>query len=351
VAESEPPEETSEPEDKPKTVPLSWLGTNNPMPSQYRTRVVEKRIEVEKRVEVPIFQPPQIIKEPSLSTNLGIALRDWVKSRANSFWGNLRSDVAFCREAFRTDLSESRWSGMTAAVTHVHKLLNWALGLGVPAGIIALYIAYIYPLAGPVGTVIVVLSLLVLASLVTIRVTRKLYEKTLTSLLETQGQVASLTAASKDHARLIEAARTAMATARREIAVLEQQQIKPKVDITKKRTVMDITPEELVELFKNNSKERVKELLTEYLGKWMYASGVTIKHYMYGQEADETTVVLKTSDVQVYARFSEWRQASRVLHGGNGVRVKVLGRIDEIQEGLVNLAECEVVEMKLPPPK
>lgn len=142
----------------------------------------------------PEAQPPQIItiKEPSFTQNLYVEVRNWSKSKAKSSWHNLRSDVVFCREAFKAALSESRWSRMIAAVTHVHKLLNWSLGLGVPAGIIALYVAYIYPLAGPVGTIIVVLSLLVSASWVTIRVTRRLYETTVASSLHSQSELIGL---------------------------------------------------------------------------------------------------------------------------------------------------------------
>src|ERR1044072_4710514 len=116
---------------------------------------------------------------------------------------------------------------MIAPVPHVHKVLNWFLSIGVPAGIIALYVAYIYPLVGPVGTIIVVLSLLVTASLVTIRVTRKLYGKTLITLSETQEQ-----------ARLVQVARTAVATSRREQTKLEErlkqleERLKPKVEVS-----------------------------------------------------------------------------------------------------------------------
>jgi hypothetical protein len=187
VADSEPPEETPapEPEDKPKTVPLGWLGTNNPMPPSYRTHVIEKR------VEVLMPQPPQIItvKEPSLSTNLAIVVRDWLKSGVRSFEGNLQADTAFCSDAFKATFAESRWGKMIVAVTHIHKLLNWLLGLGVPAAIIGSYIKFVYPIAGVTGTVIVVLSLLVFASLVTVRVTRKLYDKTVDLSLEAQGEL------------------------------------------------------------------------------------------------------------------------------------------------------------------
>jgi hypothetical protein len=132
----------------------------------------------------------RVIKEPSFTQNLYLEARNSFTSGIKSLRANLRADTAFCREALAATLTESRWGRMIATVTHVHKLLNWLLGLGVPAGIIALYVAYIYPLAGPVGSIIIVLSLLVSASLVMIRVTRKLYDKISNALGDAREQVA-----------------------------------------------------------------------------------------------------------------------------------------------------------------
>ena len=85
----------------------------------------------------------------------------------------------------------------------------------------------------------------------------------------------------------------------------------------------------------------------------MLASGITVKSYMYGPKDDETTVVLQTGNVHVNARFPNFSQASRIhlahLETG-GARVKVFGRIDEIEHGMVNLGDCEIVDLKLPSP-
>lgn len=174
----------SDSDDKVTKVPVGWLGTNNPMPTYGRIHVVEKRVEVEKLVKV---------MEPSLSTNLAIEARDWIKSRTKSVWSNLRADITFCRDAFTAAFAEGWWSKMIATLSHLNKIVSAVLGTTLLAFILGLYVIYFYPVAGKSGTAIIGLLLLILGLLVTIRVTRRLYEKTSISATETQGQLLTMT--------------------------------------------------------------------------------------------------------------------------------------------------------------
>ena len=149
----------------------------------------------------------------------------------NLFGAIFKADAALSRDAFKLAFSEGWWSKVITVLRQAHNSVSWVLGTGLLAFILGVYVAYIYPVVGKRWTAITALSLLVFCLLVTIRVTRKLYEKTSTSFLKIQDQAANLTAASEDHARMIQAARTALATFRRENAIFEER-LKPKVEIT-----------------------------------------------------------------------------------------------------------------------
>lgn len=70
---------------------------------------------------------------------------------------------------------------MIATLNHLHKIINWFLGTGLLALILGLYAAYVYPGVGKWWTAIFVLSFVILGLLVTLRVTRKLYDNTVAS--------------------------------------------------------------------------------------------------------------------------------------------------------------------------
>ena len=134
----------------------------------------------------------QIIKEPSFTHNLSVEVRNWVKARAKAFRSNLIADVIFCRAAATATLAERQRSEVVSVVTHTHKWLNWFFGLGIPAGVISLYTWLIYPRVGGKWTAIVVLCFVALCLLVTIRMTRRLYDRTAISFSESQSLSAAL---------------------------------------------------------------------------------------------------------------------------------------------------------------
>jgi hypothetical protein len=177
--DSQPPEKDST--SKPKEIPLGWLGTNNPMPSPYRSAPPA---------------PPQIItrivEKPSLSHAMGMATYQWLKSRVLSSWDNLKSDVAFCRKGFQSAFAEGWWYVITNAWHGLNRAWEIFLGTTITAAALVLYAYYIYPAVGRRWTAILALSLSIFGLLVTIRVTRRLYEKNQNELQGAQTRLATL---------------------------------------------------------------------------------------------------------------------------------------------------------------
>lgn len=138
---------------------------------------------------VSLGSPPPPPPPITLGYAFAKAVRQWLKDRAASFWRNVKADRAFCADAFKATFAQGWWSKMIAVLTHTNKWLNRFLSFGVLAGIIGLYIRFIYPHAGNAGTAVIVLSVLIFGSLVTIRFTRRLYETMATSLIEAQGEL------------------------------------------------------------------------------------------------------------------------------------------------------------------
>lgn len=137
----------------------------------------------------PDPSPPPVTLEYAVVS----ALRRWIKDRTVLAWRNFKADRAFCGDAFNATFTQGRWSNVIALLTFTNKWTNRVASIGILAIVIGLYYRSIYPIAGFVGTVIVVLSMLVLGSLVTIRVTRKLYEKVAATSSGAQSQMAELT--------------------------------------------------------------------------------------------------------------------------------------------------------------
>lgn len=109
---------------------------------------------------------------------------------ARRAWTNLASDFQFCTDAFRTISGVSWWGGIMIAARRMNRLVEIVLGSGIVAVCIAGYVYWIYPHVGKRWTAIFGLSALILGFSVTIRVTRRFYEKTQLLLIDSQKEAA-----------------------------------------------------------------------------------------------------------------------------------------------------------------
>jgi hypothetical protein len=115
----------------------------------------------------------------SLSYAITVTLRDRLTRTVEAFKKNLRADTVFCRDAFRASFADGWRRSVISAVRRLNRFWEVVLGGGILATLLLLYGKYLYPVIGNAGTAIVGLSLIVFGLLTTIRVTRKLHEKTL----------------------------------------------------------------------------------------------------------------------------------------------------------------------------
>jgi len=116
--------------------------------------------------------------------------------------------------------------------------------------------------------------------------------------------------------------------------------------LPEERSFVDITPEDLVRVFKEYTEIQARTRVADVIGKWMKVSGPL------GNVGDFTsfaqvTFALRPSPratVFMYFRKKKWFDRISLLNRGNDITV--VGRISEVKYGELHLDNCELISFR-----
>jgi tRNA_anti-like len=127
---------------------------------------------------------------------------------------------------------------------------------------------------------------------------------------------------------------------------------KPKAaDSSAARQLVDVTPEHLVGFFDTHTSIQAKELVAPYLGKWMHVSGLLGNVSGFTTFSQVTFAFGTFTSLSVYMYFHDREVVeNRLVVLSRGDQVTVLGQIDRVDDTLVMLENCELIDVSRPEP-
>lgn len=107
--------------------------------------------------------------------------------------------------------------------------------------------------------------------------------------------------------------------------------------------IANITPKELIKIFKNNPVLQAKLVLEKFLGLWIYASGKINSIDDWGSNYITINFHNKSDGVYVSANFDKPLEKNLILLNKNDV-VWLVGKIFNVAEKIVVLDHCKVIK-------
>ncbi len=112
------------------------------------------------------------------------------------------------------------------------------------------------------------------------------------------------------------------------------------------RTVIDVSPEYLMSLFKEHTSAEVKRLITPYIGKWMEVSGPVLDvsdHVSFSTVTIPAPASQSWTKVRMYFRQPD---RSHIVLLRPVTKVTVLGQIENVYNLQVELENCELISTR-----
>jgi hypothetical protein len=114
--------------------------------------------------------------------------------------------------------------------------------------------------------------------------------------------------------------------------------------ISQKRILIDLTPRQLSDIFRDHTSFQAGKLIEPYIGKWLDISGTTndIAKNAWGIWRGSIYEKDLKGPLHIFMQFNpKWADHLSVLSRGSEIRVH--GRIQEVMENVVNLDECDLL--------
>ena len=114
----------------------------------------------------------------------------------------------------------------------------------------------------------------------------------------------------------------------------------------KNKVFVDLTPEQLIAFYKDNTSIQADKLVASSIGKWMPISGKLDQVISSFPGFAQLTFAGRGTGTQVFMYFRGQMLIDRLALLKRGTKITVHGPIEKVDPFAVHLSDCELIEVQ-----